>query len=431
MHTYQSSLSFLSLPPEIRHMIYLQYFKALSIGRHRYRRYSNKNSLAILQVCRLIYQEAEPLAIPNLRVECHRNADVIDVLSRMSPVQITQLRCLRVWQCVVGFKLFAHDRDSESDASEGGTQGEDELDDELLGHEMTDSEGELSDSGSTNDHDFQRVSLEGGVQGGDEPDDGIINGENHESGREDTRSTSDDDDDDDDDDAAAKGVRYFHLGAVLGLFPGLQLDLLRVHCGVGGGPYTNTHTSQCFKSLLAVDGYRRLWMDATSGDSEPWHDILSLETWRDDSITRFHSCSERKVRLQVPSYAAYLVDQLRQNKEWENIQAGKIDLIVKEDSDESGSDSDSDFDPDHEGTVELVIDRGNADVAVKRDGSPILRCACTLRSSPRSSRFYNEASDALRKLFQENSWETIKAMDGFYDGTEDPEGGTVYSDYWY
>ena len=408
-------------------MIYLQYFKALSIGRQRYRRYSNKNCLAILQVCRLIYQEAEPLAIPNLRVECNGNADVIDVLSKMSPVQITQLRCLRVWHFVVGFKLFSHDRDFESDASEGGAQGEDGSDDGMLNYEMTGSEGGLSDLRSTNDQNSQRVSLEGGVQGGDGSDDG---NELYESGREDMRSTSDDDDDDDDD-VPTEGVRYFHLGAIFELFPGLQLDLLRVHSGVSGGPYTAIHTSHCFKSLLAADGYRRLWMDATTGDSDPWGDILSLETWRDNIITRFHSCSNWRVRLQVPSYADYRVDQLRQTKEWESIQAGRIDLIINEDSDES--DSDSDFDPDHEGTVEIVIDRGDANVAVKRDGSPVLKCACPYSSGPRSPKFYDEASDALRKLFQENSWETIKAMDGFYDGAEDSdsEGGTAYSDYWW
>ncbi|PLB34410.1 uncharacterized protein BDW47DRAFT_129045 [Aspergillus candidus] len=284
----------------------------------------------------------------------------------MSPVQITQLRNLRVWHFAVGFNLFSGDDDSQSDAPEGG--------------------------------------------------------------RGDMSRTSDNDDDDDD--AAAEGVRYFHLGAVLGLFPGLQLDLLRVHSGVSGGPYTDIHTSQCFKSLLEADGYRRLWMDATTGDSDPWDDILSLETWRDNIITRFRPYSRWRVRLSVPSYADYLVDGLRQSKEWESLQAGRIDLLVNEDSDED--DSDSDLDTDCEDTVDIVIDRGDADVAVKRDDSPALRCIYPRRSGS-SPMFFKEASDALRKLFQENSWEAIKVMDGFYDGAadSDSEGGTVYEDYWW
>ncbi|PLN83035.1 hypothetical protein BDW42DRAFT_165698 [Aspergillus taichungensis] len=381
MHTYQSSRSFLSLPPEIRRMIYLKYFRALSIGRQPFRQSTNKNALAILQVCRLIYQEAEPLAIPNLWIKCHGNADVIDVLSKMSPVQITQLRYLRVWQFVVGFKLFSHDGDFESD-----------------------------------------------LQGEDGPDDGLIEWVNQGVDREHMSSSSDGDDD-----AATEGVRYFHLGAVLGLFPGLQLDLLRVHSGVSGGPYTAIHTSHCFKSLIAADGYRRLWMDATTGDSDPWNEILSLKMWRHNIITRSHSCSNWRVRLQVPSYADYLVDKLRQNKEWESIQAGRIDLIVNEDRDESDSDSDSDVDLDREDTVALVIDRGDADIAVKRDGCPVLRCAYPHSRGSRSSKFYNEASDALRKLFRENSWDSIKVMDGFYDGAADSdhEGGTAYSEYWW
>ncbi|PKY02137.1 hypothetical protein P168DRAFT_329108 [Aspergillus campestris IBT 28561] len=335
------------------------------MGRRPYRRLINKDALAILRVCRLVYQEAEPLAIPNLEIKCNGNADVIDLLSKMSPVQITQLRNLRVWQFAVGFKLFSGDDDSQSDAPEGG--------------------------------------------------------------REDMSIS--DDDDDDDDDSATEAVQYFHLGAVLGLFPGLQLDLLRVHCGVGGGPYTAIHNSHCFQSLLEADGYQRLWMDATTGDSEPWDDILSLETWHDSIITRFRPYSHWRVRLNVPSYADDLVDGLQQNKEWESLQAGRIDLVVNEDSDES--DGDSDLDTDCEGTVGIVIDRGDADVAVKRDDSPVLRCVYVDRNGP-SPRFYKKVSDALRKLFRENSWEAIKAMDGFYDGAADcdSEGGTVYADYW-
>ncbi|MBE3041053.1 hypothetical protein IMZ48_00385, partial [Candidatus Bathyarchaeota archaeon] len=63
-------------------------------------------------------------------------------------------------------------------------------------------------------------------------------------------------------------VRHFHLGAILGLFPGLQLDLLEVCCGTTGTSDTPDQVIDCLGSLLEADGYRQLWMEAADADAE-------------------------------------------------------------------------------------------------------------------------------------------------------------------
>lgn len=59
------------------------------------------------------------------------------------------------------------------------------------------------------------------------------------------------------------GILYFHLGAILPLFPGLQLDVLEVFCGTRASPYSCDHTTDCFGSLT-----RGRWLSTTLNEGQ-------------------------------------------------------------------------------------------------------------------------------------------------------------------
>ena len=354
-------MGLLDVPPEIRREIFTILFRSTTI---RYPPCKNEHHLAILEVCRQIYREATPLALPNVRVWCERDAGLIDTLIQMGPEQVPQLRYLTVEHSPIGFKLCPSAEGLETDAAT--EDGEPQLE----------HEPDKDSDASSESNDFD-------------------------------------------------GVRYFHLGAVLGLFPGLKLDLLEVFCGTGSTSYTGLQTTDCFGSLLEADGYRRLWMKAEGGDSDAWWDVPSTARWRDAIETRLKPHSGWKVRINV---TRDYWDEVEEGREpWNLAMDAGITLVQIENEDEYNPPSPEENGHDYEGDADIVINRGDADFAVKVEDNRVLRCI-ERKSDGESPRFFKEASDALKMLFKRNSWEVIKAMDKFDDGTLDSwyEGDAIY-----
>ena len=353
-----STPTFLGLPPEIRRNIYLQHFRPVTLrdcGRWKSRSGRSEtfqDTLAILNVCRHIYHEAAPLVLPNIRVFCDGNADVIDTLTKLGPERITQLRHLIVAHCPVGFNLLP---DVRTEA-------------------ITDYGNQDSDQSS------------------------------------DSSFYSDD------------GTRYFHLGAILGLFPGLHLDVLEVVCGVDETHLTGHQTADCFGSLLEADGYRRLRMEAAGGEGVPWPHMPSTKTWETSITTKFKPHSGWMIRIKLPNYLYPRHDNGYANyRFWTRAQNAGIEL-VEVSGDEEAVDHES------EDAVDILVDRGAADIVVKPNDNRVLRCIERV-CGEESQEFFKRTSDALRELFKNNSWETIKAMDGFDDGTADSwyKGDAAYA----
>ncbi|EGE80335.1 hypothetical protein BDDG_03276 [Blastomyces dermatitidis ATCC 18188] len=231
--------------------------------------------------------------------------------------------------------------------------------------------------------------------------------------------TNDDNDDDNDDDNVGEDpVRYFHLGAILGLFPGLQLDILEVFCEVRGGPYTDFQTTDCFGSLLGADGYRQLWMRASEGDGGAWVDTPSSFEWKDYIATKFKPYNGW-VRMRLPRHEWRDVGRdTPQGEFWHRAQEAGFTLVKKIDSpNDSDEDGQSMYGHRSEDVADIVVDRGDADFAVKKDGDQVLRCIERDYLLGETPAFFKSTSDALRKLFKDHSLETIWAMDGFDDGT--------------
>lgn len=231
-------------------------------------------------------------------------------------------------------------------------------------------------------------------------------------------------------------VRYFHLGAILGLFPGLQLDLLEVYCSVGGGPYTGNQTTDCFGSLLEADGYRRLWMEATTGDGDAWLDVPSTDRWEGTIKANFKPYADWMVLFKLPSYSWEVVNGPDQADLWKKARKAGITLVAASSDSVSDSDDDDAENEDDEGnyTVDIVVDRGDADFVVKKggEGGQLLRCIAGIEYEDESPEYFKEASDALRRLFETYSWKDIQAMSEFDDGSRDRynEGDAVYAN-WY
>lgn len=80
--------SLLDLPPELRRDIFIFLFRSTTIRSIEASRRRPKNTLAILLVCRQLYAEAAPLALPNVRVCCYQNHELLDTRFRIGPERI-------------------------------------------------------------------------------------------------------------------------------------------------------------------------------------------------------------------------------------------------------------------------------------------------------------------------------------------------------
>ncbi|KKZ60547.1 hypothetical protein EMCG_04784 [[Emmonsia] crescens] len=182
----------------------------------------------------------------------------------MSPTQIKELRHMLVRHRPIGFNLFP-----VSGASRPKATGR-----ELL---------RLYGSQDSNTSDSSGSELDG--DDGDNEDDEV--------------DGDDKQDKYDPYDPAYNGVRYFHLGALISLFPGLQLDRLEVFSGMSAGSASGHQNTDCFGTLLEADSYRRLWMRAAEGDGSAWTDTPSIRKWEDTIKTKFKPYNGWKVRIKV------------------------------------------------------------------------------------------------------------------------------------
>lgn len=366
--------SFLNLPPEIRQDIFIAYFQSITL----YRRDKDDDSpLSILQACRLIYHEATPLVLPNMMVSCGDTKDMLRILSGIGPERLPEIRHMIIHaHYPVSFKLF-----SKPGAADGDSDGR--------------------------------------GQGGDESDD---------DSQEEAGSDDDTDNDDDWDAHPAcprpPGTRFFQLGALLGLFPGLQLDLLEVKVYSGDEvfdlPFQNV---DCLGSILETDGYRRFWMDAQGdegGASWAVH-MPSTGRWGRAIEGRFKPYKGGRVRIQVDGYTW---GHLQTETYWKGlVDAGVTFSLIGgrygEDAESEGDVEESDDEDEYDYTVpyghedyaKAIANRGDApDIAVKDDGR-VLRCTDDPDNRHKPPGYHQRASDALRKLFGENTWEEIEAMD--------------------
>lgn len=337
----------LDLPPEIRQDIFINLFRSATIRTDK----RDGNDLAVLRVCRHIYNEAAPLVLLNVRIFCDGNAGVIDTLSRMSPAQITQVRHMIVHTCPVGFKLF-------SGAMDGIPQEDHAPNENTNNEDSSDPEGD-------------------------------------------------------------DGIRYFHLAAVLGLFPGLQLDLLQVFNGIGGTPYTGHQTTDGFGYLLEADGYQRLWMHATAGEGDAWLDIPSTRQWEKTIMAKFKPHTGWTVRIKLPEFEW---ESIPESDMWKRAQSASFTLVEDTKSSDDEEEEEEEYEDGYEceDHADILVNRGDADIVVKPDDDENQLLRCIARGEEEESpEFYKMASDALKKLFKDNSWETIKSMDGFDDGSAD------------
>ncbi|EGC45139.1 conserved hypothetical protein [Histoplasma capsulatum var. duboisii H88] len=381
--THSRSPTLLSLPPELRTLVFLYYFRSITICRRLHRNQDESDwerHLGILLVCRQIYHEAAQLLLPNARVFCNSNADLIDTLMSMSPAQIRQLRYMLIYHCPVGLNLYPDTGKSQPNA--------------------------LGESSQMKGRDLNEVNASNASDAvGDE-------------------SEAEDRDDDD------EKVRYFHLGAILGLFPGLQLDLLEVFCGVGGGPYTGFQTTDCFGSVLEADGYRRLWMCATTGDGSAWLDIPSTWRWKEIITAKFKPYNGWRVRIRLPSYewSGFASSDSDENSFWARARDAGFTIVENED-DSDGDDAEDEGGYRSADVADIAVERGDANFAVKADDGRVMRCIAREDNTEESDMFYTSVWNAAKKLFREHSWESIQAMEGFDDGSFDSwnEGDAVYA----
>ena len=81
-----------------------------------------------------------------------------------------------------------------------------------------------------------------------------------------------------------------------------------------------------------------------------------------------------------------------------------------------------------EDAATIVRKRGEtADIAVKPDDGRVLRCIEWYGLDTTPEPFFEKVSEALRKLFKEDGWEHIKAMDN-YENSIYRLGGSSLSD---
>lgn len=75
-----------------------------------------------MRTCRQVYHDTTPLAIPNLVVNCHSSAAMIECFVKMGPERITQLRHLVVTHLPMAFQLDPNAKFSKSELAERDSQ---------------------------------------------------------------------------------------------------------------------------------------------------------------------------------------------------------------------------------------------------------------------------------------------------------------------
>lgn len=223
--------------------------------------------------------------------------------------------------------------------------------------------------------------------------------------------------DDDDDDVVPHG---FHVGALLGLFPGLALHRLELVNGMHEGldAYRAHHAADVVSSLLRADGYReaRAVFDnlgsifpgsfADRGQESFRTDAAAtLDTWADLIGTRFRPRPGARVELYVDKTAP------ADDGYWDRHGAAGLALVdglaAREEARCDGRD---------EGHDELRYwnfraYRGEGPFAVPESGdedeeaAPVLEC---VQAHPMSADELRAASTHLRRLVRAGDWAAIE-----------------------
>ena len=134
--------------------------------------------------------------------------------------------------------------------------------------------------------------------------------------------------------------------------------------------------------------------------------------------------------VQIPVRRCEWRDRGKKNSVFREARKAGFTLVNVQNAGETEGD-DGEYDDEEE--VEehwFVFKRGeSADIAVKDDGR-VLRC---IETEGPDEDYVRVASDALRKLFRENSWGAIKAMEnfdtGYFSDSEGP-GNWLYANMW-
>lgn len=230
------------------------------------------------------------------------------------------------------------------------------------------------------------------------------------------------------------GIRGFHVGALLGLFPSLQLDMLELEDGMSEGleRYEACHGADLIESLLHADGFREVrasvragddafvgrWMiEGTSGWLKEPEDYIPR--WEEPIRTRFRGRPGWSVEL-------YVNEERCPDEHWEQFRkAGFTLLDGLEDRNELGAEV-------CENPCLVAGDywnfracRGEGPIAVTQEDDRMLGCIGDWfqEGGPLSDEEVNRASDSLKDLFRGSDWAKIdqavaeadQGADGPYD----------------
>lgn len=152
-----------------------------------------------------------------------------------------------------------------------------------------------------------------------------------------------------------------------------------------------------------------------SGGPDDWVNIESTARWEEAIERQFKPHPEWKVQIKLDKL------EWRDKDNWDlwpRAQDAGITLAKMFDSEKEdcgAEDEGEEYAQYYHGhrsekAVEIIIERGDgADFSVKPDDGRVLRCI-DLRDGYYSPPVYKRASDALKKLFRENSWEMFRFM---------------------
>lgn len=324
------TVSFLDLPPEVRELIYTELFRSLVFDSSE-PQYGREDGgydarLAILLANRQIHAEAGPLVLRHAAIHCHGAKDMLRLLKSLSPLQIRQLRYLRVECTLFCFKL---------------------------------------PSAQTS----------------------FMTSEPYQ----------------------------FSVGALLGLFPGLQLDLVELYHATQGGEQDagDSLGLNLINCLLKADGFREVRVvlrnprDAFPGHWDettltPWRLIRNpadLASWKDLIRTQFLPRPGGSVDISIEEKAD------TNNDYWEkHVEAGFTlwgDLEVRE-----AAHRDQPYDC-GKFSWNFRARRGEGPCMVPEGGDGVLECVQMPPLRPKRAR---EVSDHLRWLVKENDWTWVDRM---------------------
>lgn len=358
---------FLSLPREIRNLIYVSLFRELVFDRNNPESRSDEEKnqldprLALLHVCRQIHAEASPLVLRHAMICCMDASDMLRCLTSLNPEKIRQLKYLNVCYSIVCFNLPDHVADEDAN--------------------------EEWENGSDFEPDLERE------------------------------------------------VRGYHVGALLGLFPSLQLDLLVLEDGMSSGmdAWEAAHGPDLVQSLLQADGFRevrvhiRMAEHAFTGrgriDGDTSGHVKDFDAyapaWEESIRARFRDRPGWSVDL-------YVEEEYCPKDHWDRFREIGItvrDGVVNRMNAGWEESEDSCYVAENYWTFRAC--RGEGSFAVPQDSDRVLRCIDYYfqETGPLGKEQVKAASDGLRELFrdgdyvkiQEEQEEAAMTEDGPYD----------------